>query len=98
MFWITGGGVIIYALHQTLAGPATNLLDVECEQVRWTGFHFYNLVFSFFLFIVGVALPFSLIKCLEAGANRRELYRHIVTRLVALLNGFLGGACAVLNL
>ncbi len=84
MFWITGGEVIIHALHQTDPGPAMNVLNVEFEHVQWAGFHFYDLIFPLFLFVVGVVLPFSLTKRLEAGANRGQLYRRIVRRLVVL--------------
>jgi predicted acyltransferase len=42
------------------------------------------LIFPLFLFIVGLVLPFSLTRRLEAGANRAEIYRHLVRRLVLL--------------
>ncbi len=84
MFWITGGEVIIHALHKMDPGPTTNLLNVEFEHVQWAGFHFYDLIFPLFLFVVGVVLPFSLGKRLEAGADRGQLYRHIVKRLAVL--------------
>ena len=84
MFWITGGDVIIHALHKLDPCPAMNVLNLEFEHSPWAGFHFYDLIFPLFLFVVGVVLPFSLTKRLEAGANRGQLYRHIVRRLAVL--------------
>lgn len=84
MFWITGGEGIIHALYKVMPGSATRVLDRQFEHVAWAGFHFYDLIFPLFLFIVGVALPFSITKRLEAGASRSQLYRHIFRRLVVL--------------
>jgi len=84
MFWITGGDVIIHALYKADPVPATTLLNTEFHHVPWVGFHFYDLIFPLFLFVVGVVLPFSLSKRLEAGANRGQLYRRIFRRLVIL--------------
>ncbi len=84
MFWITGGEEIIHALYKTLPGPAMNVLDGQFQHVAWAGFHFYDLIFPLFLFVVGAVLPFSLTQRLEAGANRAQLYRRIFRRLVLL--------------
>jgi predicted acyltransferase len=84
MFWITGGEEIIHALHKMSPGTTTNLLNLEFQHVHWAGFHFYDLIFPLFLFVVGVVLPFSLTTRLEAGADRGRLYLHIVKRLVVL--------------
>jgi predicted acyltransferase len=85
MFWITGGEEIIHALHKMSPGPATDLLNVEFQHVSWAGFHFYDLIFPLFLFVVGLVLPFSLSKHLEEeGAGRGQVYRRIVRRLVVL--------------
>jgi predicted acyltransferase len=84
MFWITGGEEIIHALHKTVPGPATNALEVQFHHMAWAGFHFYDLIFPLFIFVVGAVLPFSLTKRLEAGANRAQLYRHLFRRLILL--------------
>ncbi len=88
MFWITGGEGLIHGLYKALPAPAMTALDNQFHHVPWEGFRFYDLIFPLFLFVVGVVLPFSLTRRLEKGANRRELYRHIVQRLVLLF--FLG--------
>jgi predicted acyltransferase len=84
MFWITGGEEIIHALYKMSPGPTTSLLSVEFSHVAWAGFHFYDLIFPLFLFVVGVVLPFSLSKHLEAGQQRGQVYRRVIRRLVVL--------------
>jgi predicted acyltransferase len=64
------------------------LLSRQFQHVAWEGFRFYDLIFPTFVFIVGLVLPFSLTRRLEAGADRRQLYRHAFQRLFLLL--FLG--------
>ena len=54
----------------------------------WHGWTPTDLVFPFFLFIVGVAIPFSFARRLSEGAERTELMGHIVRRSVILV--FLG--------
>ena len=95
MLWITGGEEVIHSLYKLYPNSFTLGLSTQFEHVTWAGFRFYDLIFPLFLFIVGVVLPFSITKRLEAGANRAQLYVHLVRRLVILFclglvyNGFL---------
>ena len=70
MLWITGGEEIIHSLYKLYPSSFTHGLSTQFEHVAWAGFRFYDLIFPLFLFIVGVVLPFSITKRLEAGANR----------------------------
>ncbi|MBZ5515907.1 MAG: DUF5009 domain-containing protein [Acidobacteriia bacterium] len=88
MFWITGGEELIHGLHRTLPRPWTAALHTQFQHVPWEGFHFYDLIFPLFMFVVGVVLPFSLTRRLERGASRGALYRHLAERLLVLF--FLG--------
>jgi len=88
MLWITGGDEVIHSLHKLIHHPLMDALDRQFQHAAWQGFRFYDLIFPLFLFIVGVVLPFSLTRRLEAGANRVEIYKHLVRRLVLLF--FLG--------
>jgi predicted acyltransferase len=84
MFWIAGGEGIIHAFYKIWPSAATRTLNIEFEHVPWNGFHFYDLIFPLFVFTVGLVLPFSLTRRMEAGANRRQLYQHIVQRFLLL--------------
>ena len=59
---------------------------------EWHGWTPTDLIFPFFLFIVGVALPFSFGKRLARGDSRRDLLLHVVRRSAILVAvGFLLG-------
>ncbi len=84
MFWITGGEELIHDLYQLAPSRFTAALDQQFHHQVWAGFSFYDLIFPLFLFVVGVVLPFSLTRRLEAGAHRGQIYRHIFRRLLLL--------------
>src|SRR5271157_6083353 len=88
MLWITGGEEVIRSLHKVIHHPLVDALDRQFQHVAWQGFRFYDLIFPLFLFIVGLVLPFSLTRRLEAGVSRRGIYMHLVRRLLLLF--FLG--------
>ena len=57
------------------------------DHVAWDGFHLYGLIFPLFVFLAGVAMPFSLSRRVERGDDRGRLVGHVVKRgliLVAL--------------
>jgi len=83
MFWIIGGGAIFESLHRIFDHPATAFINKQLQHVDWEGFQFEDLIMPLFLFIVGVVMPFSFAKRLEAGGKGR-LYLHIVRRTVIL--------------
>ena len=64
------------------------------KHAQWNGWTPTDLVFPFFLFIVGVAMAFSFSSRLKRGESRRELLRHVLWRGIVLfalgmfLNGF----------
>lgn len=51
----------------------------------WNGLTPTDLVFPFFLFIVGVALPFSFDKRIKAGASRNRMIEHVARRSLIIL-------------
>ncbi len=55
------------------------------EHAAWNGWTFTDLVFPFFLFMVGVAMMYSFPKRLAQGAARSELFMHVVRRAFALM-------------
>ena len=62
------------------------------EHAAWHGFTPTDLIFPFFLFIVGVAIPFSQAKRSQTQSRREQLL-HILTRgLCLILLGILIGA------
>jgi predicted acyltransferase len=60
----------------------------------WNGWTFTDLIFPFFVFIVGVAIPYSFANRMARGETRQKLFWQILRRSVLLfavgvfLNGF----------
>ncbi|MFC5625945.1 acyltransferase family protein [Algoriphagus winogradskyi] len=50
----------------------------------WNGLRFWDLIQPFFMFIVGVAMPFSLNKRMAVGSDRGKVTRHILKRCLLL--------------
>lgn len=51
----------------------------------WHGWTPTDLIFPYFLFIVGVAIPYSFRRRLGAGVRRTDLFRHVVRRSFGLI-------------
>jgi predicted acyltransferase len=83
MFWIIGAESIVTALHKMSQTEPTKRLADQLEHAEWEGFHFYDLIFPLFIFIVGVSLVFSLTRTIE-GAGRVEALKRVFRRGILL--------------
>src|SRR5258708_20442170 len=72
MFWIAGGEEIFHILARITGNSFWQTLSDQFEHPAWNGFHFYDLIFPLFLFIAGVATPYSVGKELEKGTPREQ--------------------------
>ena len=75
MFWIMGGDALAASLHRVSSDPVTGKFTEQLEHVEWAGFHFYDLIFPLFVFIVGVSLVFSLSRTIEQHGRNEALKR-----------------------
>ncbi len=55
------------------------------RHAEWHGWTPTDLIFPYFLFIMGVAVPFSFAKRLARGDDRGELFGHVVKRGAVLI-------------
>ena len=85
MFWIVGGGAVFNSLAKMWKNPVTETIQQQLKHVKWEGFHFQDLIWPLFLFIVGVVLPFSVLRHMRYGQSRGRLYLRIVRRTVVLI-------------
>jgi len=83
MFWIIGADSLVTALHRLTQTRPTEFLADQLEHATWAGFHFYDLIFPLFVFIVGASLVFSLTKAVER-AGRKEALKRLFTRSALL--------------
>ncbi len=87
MFWIIGSGSTITALAKAFPYPPFDWMAAQIGH-PWDRFLPWDLIMPLFLFIVGVAMPFSLGKRLAKGDSKRQIYSKVLRRTVILF--FLG--------
>lgn len=82
MFWITGGGTLAVLISKM---TGADWLGNSMEHASWEGFHFYDLIFPLFMFIAGVAIPYSISSKLEKNIPVRKIVRKVVIRAIVLI-------------
>jgi len=85
MFWIMGAEEIVHSLANVTGWGFFQAFSDELTHPAWNGFHFYDLIFPLFLFIAGVATPYSVGRELEKGKSRSELVWRVVKRGLILV-------------
>jgi predicted acyltransferase len=85
MFWIIGGDALFRSLAEVTNWGWARSWAAQLEHVEWAGFHFYDLIFPLFMFISGVAIPFSLLAKAETAADKRPIYLKLVRRALLLV-------------
>jgi predicted acyltransferase len=77
-------------LFSNLTNPAFNspflhAIGTQFHHHVWHGLHFWDLIQPFFMFIVGVAMPFSFAKRTARGDSYELLRKHALQRSFLLL-------------
>jgi len=85
MFWIIGGGTFVASLAGVWKHPVAETIQQQLHHVKWGGFHFEDLIFPLFVFLLGAVMPFSISRRLERGEGRARVYLHIVKRTIGLI-------------
>jgi predicted acyltransferase len=93
MFWIIGGDWIIRSLPKIHDGPVTRELAAQMEHCEWAGFHFYDLIFPLFVWIVGVSIAFSVPRMIERNGWLATIRRITIRSLILFALGvwYMGG-------
>ncbi|WP_073093577.1 acyltransferase family protein [Cyclobacterium lianum] len=86
MFLLIAESALIYrALLDLFAeGSFGHSFFLQFTHHPWNGLRFWDLIQPFFMFIVGVAMPFSLNKRLAQEESRSGVTRHIIWRSLIL--------------
>jgi len=74
----------------SLEGTVIYFIAEQFHHHPWNGLRFWDLIQPYFMFIVGVAMPYSMANRLKRGQSRSQINRHAVQRAFLLL--FLGWA------
>jgi predicted acyltransferase len=73
-------GATIAAMMLVNNPGSWNAVHKQLDHAEWNGWTFTDLVFPFFLWIVGAAIPFSTGRRLEQGQSRGQLFLHVLRR------------------
>lgn len=85
MFWIMGAEEVFHTLYKATGSPFWGAVSNQFTHPEWNGFHFYDLIFPLFLFIAGVATPYSVGRELEKGKTRAAVLGRVIKRALILV-------------
>jgi predicted acyltransferase len=91
MFLLIGESTEIYSHINSIKGSSImQFIGTQFSHHEWHGLHFWDLIQPFFMFIVGVAIPFAVANRIKKGDSNRQITIHAIKRSLLLL--FLGWA------
>ena len=85
MLWIMGAEEIFKFLYKATGSPFWGFISNQLEHPQWNGFTCNDLIFPLFLFMAGVATPYSLGKELEKGKSKEQLLQKVIKRGLILV-------------
>src|SRR5690349_5360061 len=90
MFWIMGGEDIIHAIAKVTGSSFFEGWATQLTHPAWHGFRFYDLIFPLFLFMAGVATPYSMEREFEKGRTQQQILMKVIRRgLILVLLGII---------
>ena len=87
MFLLIGEFTGLYALmtEGVLEGTVISWLGTQFHHHPWNGLHFWDLIQPYFMFIVGLSLPFAVANRRKKGETSSQIRKHMIKRSVILL-------------
>ncbi len=85
MFWIMGAEEIVHGLFKATKLPFFEAFSEQLTHPAWDGFHMYDCIFPLFLFIAGVASPYSVGREIEKGHSKGSIFLKIAKRALILV-------------
>ena len=65
--------------------PVWRFLGYQLDHVTWTGCSFWDLIQPSFMFMVGVAIPYSYASRKAKGDSETTIFRHTLARSFILI-------------
>ena len=85
MFLLAGEASLLYGKLLKIDSGFFQFLGTQLEHHEWHGLHFWDLIQPFFMFIVGVAIPFAVANRIRKGDSMAKINRHAFKRAFLLL-------------
>jgi predicted acyltransferase len=90
MFLLAGEATRLYGQLEKFDSGIMQFFATQLSHHEWHGLHFWDLIQPFFMFIVGVAIPFAVANRIKKGDSNKTITFHAFKRSFLLL--FLGWA------
>jgi len=85
MFLLAGEATGLYEELGKYNNGFMQFLGTQLSHHEWHGLHFWDLIQPFFMFIVGVAIPFAVANRLKKGYSNKSILNHAFKRSLLLL-------------
>ncbi|PIF05540.1 MAG: DUF5009 domain-containing protein [Draconibacterium sp.] len=85
MLLLAGESTHLYSHLSEYQNGFLKFLGTQLNHHSWHGLHFWDLIQPFFMFIVGVAIPFAVANRQKKGQTNRQITIHAVKRAFLLL-------------
>lgn len=85
MFMLAGEATHLYGKLLKIDSGFFQFLGTQLEHHEWNGLHFWDLIQPFFMFIVGVAIPFAVANRIRKGDSTGKITQHAFKRAFLLL-------------
>lgn len=95
MFLLAGEASLLYEHFFEFDNGVMQFFGTQLSHHEWHGLHFWDLIQPFFMFIVGVAIPFAVANRVKKGDTNKTITRHALKRSFLLL--FFGWALYVVQ-
>lgn len=84
MVWIIGGQYVVRGLAKAWPGRISSAIAGQFEHVPWQGLHLFDVIWTLFMFIVGISLSFSIASRKRRKESDGSIYRHAVRRALIM--------------
>ncbi len=86
MFLLIGESTRLYSHIRSIESSGImQFIGTQLDHHEWNGLHFWDLIQPFFMFIVGVALPFAVANRTKKGDSDKTIMHHAFKRSFLLL-------------
>ncbi len=85
MFMLAGEATRLYSHLRKFDNSVIHFIGTQLNHHEWHGMYFWDLIQPFFMFIVGVAIPFAVANRIKKGQTNKEITLHALKRSFLLL-------------
>ncbi|MCA9734926.1 MAG: DUF5009 domain-containing protein [Deferribacteres bacterium] len=78
-------GLYSQITDDALSGSVISAIGSQFHHHAWNGLRFWDLIQPFFMFIVGLSLPFAVKIRTERGESGQQIFKHVLKRSAILL-------------